>query len=522
MLLIAATNRADSARPRAAAARPLRPPAHLRARRPRPDAASSSTTSSRARRTRAELDDARAPGRAGRRSPRATRPVDDRAPARRGAGAGAAARRARRCPGRTSSRPGCSPRSAWASRWGTPTHEERLIATHEAATPRWPGWSRRTAGWRCSRSSSARAPSGCSRTATADDVYTRSRTELLGLIRIAFGGQVAEELFFGDVSTGPGGDLQYATRVAAQMVGAAGMADTPGVVRRRRRTRRFSDTGLVGRVLGDPEGRRLVEELLQRAARPACAGCSTANRHLVAALRDALLERHELDRPRDHRRPRGGPPQAGPGTATEAWAPRSLATVTIQGEARPATVESFRRAVGRFATGCLRRHRRRRRPGPRDDRQRLHLGVARPAAGPGLRRDRRALPRRHHRRRAVGGERPRRLGAARRRLAGHARAAPARAARPHPVPPRSRDRRRPARPVARPGSSAARTRCTRAGTTRSSSARWPASVWATSRAVRCSTTAARTGRSAPGPEATAGPQRGRPHAGAAAGQSCAR
>ena len=38
----------------------------------------------------------------------------------------------------------------------------------------------------------------------AEDVYTRSRTEMLHLIQIAMGGQSAEEIFFGDVSTGPG------------------------------------------------------------------------------------------------------------------------------------------------------------------------------------------------------------------------------------------------------------------------------------------------------------------------------
>lgn len=56
-----------------------------------------------------------------------------------------------------------------------------------------------------------------------EDVFTRSRSELLALIQIAFGGMVAEELFFGETSTGPSSDLNYATTVAAQMVGAAGM-----------------------------------------------------------------------------------------------------------------------------------------------------------------------------------------------------------------------------------------------------------------------------------------------------------
>ena len=89
---------------------------------------------------------------------------------------------------------------------------------------------------------------------------------MLGLIQIAMGGQVAEELFFGDVSTGPAGDLLYATNVAAQMVGAAGMTDTlvsfAGV-----QSSALRDTNLVGRVLGDAPGRERVEELLQEQKR---------------------------------------------------------------------------------------------------------------------------------------------------------------------------------------------------------------------------------------------------------------
>jgi ATP-dependent Zn protease len=125
-----------------------------------------------------------------------------------------------------------------------------------------------------------------------DDVYTRGRRELLGLVRIAFGGQVAEELFFGDVSTGPGGDLAYATGIAASMVGQAGMAGTL-VSFSAVQGSSLSDPGLVGRVLADDEGRRMVEELLHE-QREAVRGLLAENRHLVEALRDALLERHEL------------------------------------------------------------------------------------------------------------------------------------------------------------------------------------------------------------------------------------
>jgi cell division protease FtsH len=55
----------------------------------------------------------------------------------------------------------------------------------------------------------------------------------------------------------------------------------------------FSDTNLVGRVLSDSAGRRRTEELLQ-AQKVVVRGLLENNQHLVAALRDALIDRHEL------------------------------------------------------------------------------------------------------------------------------------------------------------------------------------------------------------------------------------
>jgi cell division protease FtsH len=174
---------------------------------------------------------------------------------------------------------------------GYTEHEKRLIATHEAghAVLAWLlAPQRRLEILTIIKRSQAL---GLLAHGDREDVYTRSREELLALIRIAFGGQIAEELFFGDVSTGPAGDLHYATTVAAQMVGQAGMADTlvsfaaaqgPGL----------GDT-LVARVLSDAEGRRMMEDLLTEQRELALIVLS-ANRDLVAALRDALLERHEL------------------------------------------------------------------------------------------------------------------------------------------------------------------------------------------------------------------------------------
>ena len=55
----------------------------------------------------------------------------------------------------------------------------------------------------------------------------------------------------------------------------------------------FSDTNIVGRVLADPKGRAQVEEILQ-AQKTVIRSILESNTHLVAALRDALLEREEL------------------------------------------------------------------------------------------------------------------------------------------------------------------------------------------------------------------------------------
>ncbi len=175
---------------------------------------------------------------------------------------------------------------------GYTVHEQRLIATHEAGhavTAYLEAPHRRLEILSIVKRASAL---GLLAHGDAEDVYTRSRTELTALIRIAFGGQVAEELFFGDVSTGPSSDLQYATTVAAQMIGAAGMGETLisfGAVQ----GSAFSSENLVGRVLGDSRTRQEMETLLQDAKKHVL-HLMDSNRHLVEALRDALLERHEL------------------------------------------------------------------------------------------------------------------------------------------------------------------------------------------------------------------------------------
>jgi cell division protease FtsH len=122
-----------------------------------------------------------------------------------------------------------------------------------------------------------------------EDVFTRSRSELLALIQIAFGGMVAEEVFFGESSTGPSSDLHYATTVAAQMVGAAGMVHSLISLS----AGASAGGNLVSQVIADTGARESVETLLAEQKLAARRVLET-HRAQVEALRDALLDRHEL------------------------------------------------------------------------------------------------------------------------------------------------------------------------------------------------------------------------------------
>jgi cell division protease FtsH len=171
-------------------------------------------------------------------------------------------------------------------------HERRLISTHEsghAATAFLVAPDRRLEVLTIIKRRSAL---GMLAHGDPEEVYTRSRQEMLGLIQIALAGQCAEEIFFGDVSTGPGGDLLYATNVAAEMVGSCGMLDSL-ISFAAVQNSAFNDSNIVGRVLADDSGRAAVEDLLQQ-QKVIVKALLEENSHLVEALRDALLEHEEL------------------------------------------------------------------------------------------------------------------------------------------------------------------------------------------------------------------------------------
>jgi cell division protease FtsH len=62
-----------------------------------------------------------------------------------------------------------------------------------------------------------------------EDRYLMTRAELLDRLDVLLGGRVAEELIFGDVSTGAQDDLQRATDIARHMITSYGMGDALGL-----------------------------------------------------------------------------------------------------------------------------------------------------------------------------------------------------------------------------------------------------------------------------------------------------
>ena len=123
-----------------------------------------------------------------------------------------------------------------------------------------------------------------------EERWTRTQPEIEGLIRIAMGGMVAEEIFFGDISSGVAGDLTAATEAAAQMVGSFGMA---GSLVSLEAVKGAGGMNIVAKVMSDEASRKKLDGILD-SARDDVRLLIGQNRHLVEALRDALLAKEEL------------------------------------------------------------------------------------------------------------------------------------------------------------------------------------------------------------------------------------
>jgi cell division protease FtsH len=128
------------------------------------------------------------------------------------------------------------------------------------------------------------------------DRFSYDRRFLMTKIKVALGGRVAEELVFGDITTGAESDIQQLTQIARRMVGRWGMSEAigpiavlpsdgagplmPGAAESSETTQR----------LIDEEVRRIVEE-----ARAEVKGLLTEHREKLDRLAEALLVTETLD-----------------------------------------------------------------------------------------------------------------------------------------------------------------------------------------------------------------------------------
>lgn len=93
-----------------------------------------------------------------------------------------------------------------------------------------------------------------------EDRYLMTKTELTSRIKFALGGRVAEELIFGEVSTGAQNDLERATSIARSMVTEYGMSERLGPLTYRKRGQPFlgREWSLPG---GEEYGERTADEI---------------------------------------------------------------------------------------------------------------------------------------------------------------------------------------------------------------------------------------------------------------------
>ncbi len=176
-----------------------------------------------------------------------------------------------------------------------------------------------------------------------EDKYTNRKNELLASLAVKMGGRVAEEIVFGDVTTGAAGDIKMATAMARKMVCEWGMSEKLGMVE----YGEHEDYVFLGRELTrnrdyseataeeiDREVRRLLDDAYQTAKQTLI-----ANRDHLDAIAKTLLEYETLDGSQikeliKHGQLRNPPPTVTP-TSGEKMAPEKPPRQVVVGPEAP-------------------------------------------------------------------------------------------------------------------------------------------------------------------------------------------
>ncbi len=131
-----------------------------------------------------------------------------------------------------------------------------------------------------------------------DDRFNYSETELRAKIKVSLGGRVAEEVVFGDVTTGAESDIQQITTIVRAMVGRWGMSEEVGLLAVLPQDGQApllpgaEEPSDATQELVDREARRIVDESLDEVRE-----LLRENRDKLDGLATALLEHETLDEP---------------------------------------------------------------------------------------------------------------------------------------------------------------------------------------------------------------------------------
>jgi len=132
-----------------------------------------------------------------------------------------------------------------------------------------------------------------------EDRYLMTRTELLDRLDVLLGGRVAEELTFGDISTGAQDDLQRATDIARHMITRYGMGEALGLATFEPPRPTFLPVPTSGPKEYSERTAEVIDAEIQKlleAAHGRVRVTLTAKRVTLEALAKRLIEKEVVDR----------------------------------------------------------------------------------------------------------------------------------------------------------------------------------------------------------------------------------
>src|SRR2546426_3166597 len=133
-----------------------------------------------------------------------------------------------------------------------------------------------------------------------EDRYLMTRAELLDRLDVLLGGRVAEELVFGDVSTGAQDDLQRATDMARHMIARYGMSEALGLAtfEQPRQALFLNVPSMAPREYSEETARRIdaeIEKVLET-AHGRVRETLTGKRDMLTSLAKLLIEKEVVSR----------------------------------------------------------------------------------------------------------------------------------------------------------------------------------------------------------------------------------